>query len=300
MTRPSRGQLRIYLGAAAGVGKTYQMLGDARLAVEEGVDLVIGYLEPHGRSRTEDRARDLEMAPAHRVRGRRPGVDRARRRVDPRAAAVDRVHGRARAHERDRGAAAQALRGRRAPPLARHRGVVHRQRAASREPARPRPRADGRRRARDVPGRAAARRRRDPPHRSQPARAARAHRAGAGVPGRPHRAGADRLLHLREPRDPARDRAARDGGGRGSRGAARRGPVDDDGARARLDRRALGLERPADPRGRSPRATRRRRAARARGRAAGWPGRRRDARGARRGRHPHAVARWDVPAARGR
>jgi two-component system, OmpR family, sensor histidine kinase KdpD len=63
MTRLSRGQLRIYLGAAAGVGKTYQMLGDARLAVEEGVDLVIGYLEAHGRARTEDRARDIEMAP---------------------------------------------------------------------------------------------------------------------------------------------------------------------------------------------------------------------------------------------
>jgi two-component system, OmpR family, sensor histidine kinase KdpD len=63
MTRLSRGQLRIYLGAAAGVGKTYQMLGDARLAVEEGVDLVIGYLEPHGRTRTEDRARGIEMAP---------------------------------------------------------------------------------------------------------------------------------------------------------------------------------------------------------------------------------------------
>jgi two-component system sensor histidine kinase KdpD len=63
MTRLSRGQLRIYLGAAAGVGKTYQMLGDARLAAEEGVDLVIGYLEPHGRRRTEDRARGIETAP---------------------------------------------------------------------------------------------------------------------------------------------------------------------------------------------------------------------------------------------
>jgi two-component system sensor histidine kinase KdpD len=63
MSRLSRGQLRIYLGAAAGVGKTYQMLGDARLAVEEGVDLVIGYLEPHGRTRTEERARGIEMAP---------------------------------------------------------------------------------------------------------------------------------------------------------------------------------------------------------------------------------------------
>ena len=46
----SRGFLRLYLGAAAGVGKTYQMLGDARLAAEEGADLVIGYLEPHGRA----------------------------------------------------------------------------------------------------------------------------------------------------------------------------------------------------------------------------------------------------------
>ena len=58
-----RGFLRLYLGAAAGVGKTYQMLGDARLAAEEGADIVIGYLEPHGRVPTEERARGLERAP---------------------------------------------------------------------------------------------------------------------------------------------------------------------------------------------------------------------------------------------
>ena len=58
-----RGFLRLYLGAAAGVGKTYQMLGDARLSAEEGADLVIGYLEPHGRVPTEERARGLERAP---------------------------------------------------------------------------------------------------------------------------------------------------------------------------------------------------------------------------------------------
>ncbi len=62
LQRP-RGFLRIYLGAAAGVGKTYQMLGDARLAAEEGTDIVIGYLEPHGRVATEERARGLERAP---------------------------------------------------------------------------------------------------------------------------------------------------------------------------------------------------------------------------------------------
>jgi two-component system sensor histidine kinase KdpD len=78
--RIARGQLRIYLGAAAGVGKTYQMLGDARLAAEEDVDLVIGYLEAHGRTRTEDRARGLELAPRidHGVGGRaaiEPDID---------------------------------------------------------------------------------------------------------------------------------------------------------------------------------------------------------------------------------
>lgn len=60
---PGRGHLVVYLGAAAGVGKTYAMLGEARLAAEEGVDLVVGYLEPHGRAATEDRARGLERAP---------------------------------------------------------------------------------------------------------------------------------------------------------------------------------------------------------------------------------------------
>jgi two-component system, OmpR family, sensor histidine kinase KdpD len=61
--QPGRGRLRIYLGAAAGVGKTYACLGDALLARDEGVDIVIGYLEPHGRTRTEERARSLEHAP---------------------------------------------------------------------------------------------------------------------------------------------------------------------------------------------------------------------------------------------
>ena len=61
--RPSRGRLRIYLGGAAGVGKTYACLGDALLARDEGVDVLLGYLEPHGRERTEERARSLERAP---------------------------------------------------------------------------------------------------------------------------------------------------------------------------------------------------------------------------------------------
>jgi two-component system, OmpR family, sensor histidine kinase KdpD len=67
--RPQPGRLRIYLGAAAGVGKTYQCVGDALLARDEGVDIVVGYLEPHGRRDTEQRARALEHAPVRRYGG---------------------------------------------------------------------------------------------------------------------------------------------------------------------------------------------------------------------------------------
>ncbi len=60
---PRRGRLRIFLGAAAGVGKTYAMLGQARDFKAAGVDVVIGYLEAHGRRATEDRAAGIEVAP---------------------------------------------------------------------------------------------------------------------------------------------------------------------------------------------------------------------------------------------
>ena len=47
--QPARGKLRVYLGYAAGVGKTYQMLDDAQEMKRSGRDVVIGYFEPHGR-----------------------------------------------------------------------------------------------------------------------------------------------------------------------------------------------------------------------------------------------------------
>ena len=49
-----RGRLRVYLGAAAGVGKTYRMLEEARRRSRRGTDLVIGYVECHGRPLTEE------------------------------------------------------------------------------------------------------------------------------------------------------------------------------------------------------------------------------------------------------
>jgi two-component system sensor histidine kinase KdpD len=62
--KPEPARLRIYIGAAPGVGKTWDMLGDAyNMKHQQGVDVVIGLVEPHGRKETEARIRDLEIVP---------------------------------------------------------------------------------------------------------------------------------------------------------------------------------------------------------------------------------------------
>ncbi|MDE2448909.1 MAG: sensor histidine kinase KdpD [Gammaproteobacteria bacterium] len=61
--RARRGRLRIFFGASAGVGKTYSMLEAARAAGAAGTEVVIGYLEPHGRVETERLAEGLERLP---------------------------------------------------------------------------------------------------------------------------------------------------------------------------------------------------------------------------------------------
>jgi two-component system sensor histidine kinase KdpD len=58
-----RGKLTIYFGAAPGVGKTYAMLSDARLRRQDGVDVVVGYVETHGRPETEALLEGLEILP---------------------------------------------------------------------------------------------------------------------------------------------------------------------------------------------------------------------------------------------
>jgi two-component system, OmpR family, sensor histidine kinase KdpD len=63
-TKPEPAKLRIYLGAAPGVGKTYHMLNDAYLLRhQQNIDVVIGLVETHGRQETEARIRDLELIP---------------------------------------------------------------------------------------------------------------------------------------------------------------------------------------------------------------------------------------------
>ena len=59
----SRGNLRIYLGAAPGVGKTFAMLDEGHRRHERGTDVVVGYVETHGRLKTAAQLRDLEIVP---------------------------------------------------------------------------------------------------------------------------------------------------------------------------------------------------------------------------------------------
>ncbi|MBC2579918.1 universal stress protein [Clostridium sp. DJ247] len=62
-----RGRLRIYIGYAPGVGKTYAMLNDANSRLEKGEDIVVGYLESHQRKETEAQIGKLETVPRNNI-----------------------------------------------------------------------------------------------------------------------------------------------------------------------------------------------------------------------------------------
>lgn len=66
-TRRRRGRLRVFLGAAPGVGKTYAMLNEGRRLKAEGSDVVAGFIESHGRAETEAQIGDLEVIPRLRI-----------------------------------------------------------------------------------------------------------------------------------------------------------------------------------------------------------------------------------------
>jgi two-component system sensor histidine kinase KdpD len=67
VSAPPKGRLKVFLGYAAGVGKTYQMLDEAQELRHKGVDVVVGYFEPHGRHATIAKTADLEFIPRRRV-----------------------------------------------------------------------------------------------------------------------------------------------------------------------------------------------------------------------------------------
>src|SRR5450755_2793401 len=62
-----RSQLKVFLGYAAGVGKTYRMLEEAQQLKRQGKDIVVGYFEPHGRKDTIAKATGLELIPRRAV-----------------------------------------------------------------------------------------------------------------------------------------------------------------------------------------------------------------------------------------
>ena len=107
----ARGRLRIYLGAAPGVGKTVAMLDEGRRRLERGTDVVVGFVETHGRSYTAAQAEGLEVVPRRTVEHR--GTDLTELDVDavvarrPEVALVDEL-----AHTNAPGVAARRSGGR--------------------------------------------------------------------------------------------------------------------------------------------------------------------------------------------
>jgi len=62
-----RGRLKLYIGFAAGVGKTYRMLEEAHALKKRGVDVVVGFVETHGRKETEAMVEGLEVVPRRQI-----------------------------------------------------------------------------------------------------------------------------------------------------------------------------------------------------------------------------------------
>src|SRR5215468_3326553 len=65
--RAKRGRLKLYIGFAAGVGKTYRMLEEAHALTQRGVDCVVAYVETHGRAETAELIEGLEVVPRRRI-----------------------------------------------------------------------------------------------------------------------------------------------------------------------------------------------------------------------------------------
>src|SRR5262245_20181450 len=65
--KQQRGRLKIYLGFAAGVGKTFEMLQEGQRLKRQGVDVVLGMVETHGRAETAQQIGDLEQVPRKRI-----------------------------------------------------------------------------------------------------------------------------------------------------------------------------------------------------------------------------------------
>src|ERR671923_1187625 len=70
-----RGRLKIFLGAVPGVGKTYAMLEAAQVRKHEGIDVVVGVVETHGRPETEELLQGLEIMPRRQIEYRKKSFE---------------------------------------------------------------------------------------------------------------------------------------------------------------------------------------------------------------------------------
>ena len=164
----ARGTLRIFLGAAPGVGKTYEMLEEAHRLGKRGEDVVVAFALDHGRSETRALLDGLEVIPPRRLPYR--GTEFEEMDLDavlaraPGTAVVDEY-----AHSNIPGSRhAETLGGRRCTPQRRHQRPLHRQHPASGVPRRRRQRHHRRPPGRDGAGRRRAAGRPDPPGRHFP------------------------------------------------------------------------------------------------------------------------------------
>ncbi len=93
--RAKRGRLKLYVGFAAGVGKTYRMLQEAQELRRRGVDVIVAFIEPHGRPETEALVQGLEIVPRRRSEYRGVAVEEmdldAVRARHPTVAVVDEI-----------------------------------------------------------------------------------------------------------------------------------------------------------------------------------------------------------------
>ena len=197
--REGRGRLKVFLGAAPGVGKTYEMLAAARRLHDGGADVLIGVVETHGRAETEAQIGGLPILPYRQVpyRGQMLqefDVDAALARR-PGLLLVDEL-----AHTNAPGSRhGQAVGGRERAAGRRHHGLGHAERAASRKPERGRGAHHRRARFRDAARPGAGGRQRGRADRHSPRRAAGPAARGPHLSSGCGRAGAGWVFQRRQP-----------------------------------------------------------------------------------------------------
>ncbi len=131
-----RGRLKVYLGFAPGVGKTYEMLQEGQRLKRQGVDVVIGVVETHGRAETAALIGDLEQVPRRKVEYRGVVLEEMDLDAVLAAPADRRPGGRAGPHQRPGQPERQALPGRRGAAAGRDQRHHHAEHPAPGKPVR--------------------------------------------------------------------------------------------------------------------------------------------------------------------